>query len=61
MFTGLFILFSSESGFMCVEAEKKSGHILTLRIGRLSRNRDEACSTNLFFDGSVKRTTLISE
>ena len=44
---------------MCVEASKKSEHILTLKIGRLSRNREEACNKHLFFDEEYSKTTTI--
>ena len=59
MFATLF--FSSESGFVCLEIERKSDNILTLRMGRLSRNQDEACNTHLFFDANIPTTTIISE
>ncbi|TRY74844.1 hypothetical protein TCAL_11427 [Tigriopus californicus] len=52
--------FECESGFLCMDVEKKSPHILSLRMGRLSRNRDEACNPHLFFDVSSDKTTLIS-
>ena len=55
-------LFYSETGFMCMELRAESDRVLTLKVGRLSRDRDEACNKNLFFDAaSSLRTTLISE
>jgi hypothetical protein len=55
------IMFFSEGGFLCLESERKSDHIMTFRIGRLSRNPEEACNKHLFFDDkAVKKTTIIS-
>ena len=51
----------SESGFMCLEVKYRSENVISARIGRLSRNRDEACDTQLFFDKSIQSTTLISK
>jgi len=51
----------SESGFVCLEIERKSENILSLRMGRLSRNQDEACNTQLFFDANIPTSTIISK
>ena len=52
----------SESGFLCVESERRSERVMTVRVGRFSRNPEEACNTQLFFDhAAVQRVTLISE
>ena len=45
-----------------MESERKSERVMTVRVGRFSRNPEEACNTQLFFDdAAVRRTTLISE
>ena len=51
----------SESGFMCLEVKYRSENVISARIGRLSRNQNEACDTELFFDKSIQSTTLISK
>ena len=51
----------SESGFMCLEVKYRSENVISVRIGRLSRNQNEACDTELFFDKSIQSTTLISK
>ena len=53
------IVVSSESGFICLEVKYRSENVISAKIGRLSRDREEAC--NLFFDSSVQSTTLISK
>ena len=53
------IIVSSESGFICLEVKYRSENVISAKIGRLSRDREEAC--NLFFDSSVQSTTLISK
>ena len=53
--------FECESGFLCVESERKSERVMSVRMGRFSRNPEEACNTQLFFDdAAVQTTTLIS-
>ena len=45
-----------------MESERKSERVMTVRVGRFSRNPEEACNTQLFFDdAAVRGTTLISE
>ena len=51
----------SESGFMCLEVNYRSENVISAKIGRLSRNREEACDRQLFFDTSIQSTTLISK
>ena len=51
----------SESGFMCLEVNYRSENVISAKIGRLSRNREEACDRELFFDASLQSTTLISK
>lgn len=53
--------FDCESGFICLELVKKSSSVITTRMGRLSRNPDEACDQSLFFDKSTQSTVLVSE
>nr|XP_040570826.1 uncharacterized protein LOC121120042 [Lepeophtheirus salmonis] len=53
------VSFECENGYMCMEIEKKYSNILQLRMGRLSRNPDEACHQQLFFDSSIQPTLLI--
>ena len=53
--------FFSESGFVCMEIERKSENILSIKTGRLSRNQDEACNTQLFFDSNIPTSTIISK
>ena len=56
------MIFFSESGFLCVESERRSERVMAVRVGRFSRNPAEACNTQLFFDeATVRTTTLISE
>ena len=55
------ISFYSESGFICLELVKKSSSVITTRMGRLSRNPDEACDQSLFFDKSTQSTVLVSK
>lgn len=38
-----------ESGFQCVEVESYTEDVLSLRVGRLSPNMEEACHPQLFF------------
>ncbi len=42
-------LYCSESGFRCVEVESYSEDVLSLLVGRLSQNMEEACHPQLFF------------
>ena len=53
-------LLFSESGFVCMEVNRKSDSILSVRLGRLSRNPDEACNQHLFFDTSIKPSIIVS-
>ena len=46
---------------MCLEVKYRSENVISARIGRLSRNQNEACDTELFFDKSIQSTTLISK
>lgn len=55
-----FLSFDSESGFMCMEVSRKSDSIMSLRMGRLSRNPDEACDQHLFFDKSIEPVIMVS-
>ena len=56
------MIFFSESGFLCVESERRSERVMAVRVGRFSRNPAEACNTQLFFDeAAVRTTTLISK
>ena len=57
---GIFVLYSSESGFVCMEASRKSDSILSLRLGKLSRNPEEACNQHLFFDASIQPVIIVS-
>lgn len=52
--------FECESGFMCMEVSHKSDSILSLRLGRLSRNPEEACNQHLFFDNSIQPVIIVS-
>lgn len=52
--------FECESGFVCLEAVRKSDSIMTVRLGRLSRNQEEACNRHLFFDNSIQPVTIVS-
>jgi len=52
--------FECESGFVCMEASRKSDSILSLRLGKLSRNPDEACNQHLFFDASIQPVIIVS-
>ena len=56
----IFVLYSSESGFVCMEASRKSDSILSLRLGKLSRNPEEACNQHLFFDASIQPVIIVS-
>jgi len=53
--------FDCESGFICLEMTRKSGTVMTVRQGRLSRNPEEACDQTLFFDAHIKPTLLVSQ
>ena len=55
------LIVSSESGFMCFEVRYKSENVISAKVGRLSRNQEEACDRQLFFDASIQSTTLISK
>ena len=55
------LIVSSESGFMCLEVRYKSENVISAKVGRLSRNQEEACDRQLFFDASIQSTTLISK
>ena len=46
---------------MCLEVNYRSENVISAKIGRLSRNQEEACDRQLFFDASVQSTTLISK
>ena len=50
-----------ESGFKCLEVLKKTEDVLSVKIGRLSRNSDEACNQQLFFDRNIPFTIIISK
>ena len=52
--------YDSESGFMCMEVSGKSDSIMSLRLGRLSRNPEEACNQHLFFDKSIQPVIIVS-
>ena len=43
-----------------MEASRKSDSILSLRLGKLSRNPDEACNQHLFFDASIQPVIIVS-
>lgn len=45
---------------MCMEVSRKSDSIMSLRMGRLSRNPDEACDQHLFFDKSIEPVIIVS-
>ena len=45
---------------MCMEVSRKSDSILSLRLGRLSRNPEEACNQHLFFDNSIQPVIIVS-
>ena len=55
-----FILFFSESGFMCMEVYRKADTIMSLKLGRLSRNPEEACNQHLFFDTAIPSVIIVS-
>lgn len=48
------------SGFKCLEVFRKTDDVLSVRIGRLSRNSQEACHQQLFFDPSIPVKTITS-
>lgn len=50
----------SESGFVCMEVSRKSDSIMSVRLGRLSRNPEEACNQHLFFDKSIQPIIIVS-
>ena len=52
--------FSSESGFMCMEVYRKADTIMSLKLGRLSRNPEEACNQHLFFDTAIPSVIIVS-
>ena len=56
----LYILFFSESGFMCMEVYRKADTIMSLKLGRLSRNPEEACNQHLFFDTAIPSVIIVS-
>ena len=43
-----------------MEVGRKSDSILSLRLGRLSRNPEEACNQHLFFDASIQPVIIVS-
>merc|ERR1719300_1438441 len=53
--------FDCESGFICLELTRKSPSVIATKLGRLSRNPDEACDQSLFFDAELKSTLLVSD
>ena len=50
----------SERGYVCMEVLQKSSSIMSLRLGRLSRNPEEACHQYLFFDKSIQPSIITS-
>ena len=52
--------FSSESGFMCMEVYRKADSIMSLKLGKLSRNPEEACNQHLFFDTAIPSVIIVS-
>ena len=56
----MYFLFCSESGFVCIEVSRKSDSIMSLRLGKLSRNSEEACNQHLFFDNSIQPVIIVS-
>jgi hypothetical protein len=43
-----------------MEVSRKADSIMSLRLGRLSRNQEEACNQHLFFDISIQPVTVVS-
>ena len=46
---------------MCLEITRRSNSVISTKLGKLSRNPEEACDETLFFDSDIQSTILISE
>jgi len=54
------VKYECESGFMCMEVYRKADSIMSLKLGKLSRNPEEACNQHLFFDTAIPSVIIVS-
>ena len=45
---------------MCMEVYRKADSIMSLKLGKLSRNPEEACNQHLFFDTAIPSVIIVS-